>query len=228
MYNKYSILIIEDELELAKSYISFLEQSEYDIFHAKNFQESKKYLDNNNFDLVLLDLGLPDGNGLNLVSKIKNDECSTGLIIISAKDELEMKIKALEMGADDYLTKPFFFTELNARIKSLFRRLNTIEDKVTFNEITLYPKKMTVFINNIEVEFTAKEFDLLLYFISNIDRVISKTTLGEFLSSNYQDFGFSDDLVYTYIKNLKKKLSDFGSPEYIKNIYGVGYKFNSR
>ena len=128
------------------------------------------------------------------------------MIIVSAKDALNKKVEALELGADDYLTKPFFFPELNARIKSLVRRLNMEENKkIVLNELTLFPEEMKVLVHNKVVDLTSKEFSLLLYFISNQNRVLSKTILGEFMSSNYDDYGFSDDLVYTHIKNLKKK-----------------------
>ena len=132
----------------------------------------------------------------------------------------------MELGADDYLTKPFFFPELNARLKSVIRRLSIdIKQDVVINEITLIPEQLKALVNDQVLELTAKEFELLLYFVSNQNRVISKTTLGEFMSSKYLDMGYSNDIVYTHIKNLKKKLASSGCADYIKNIYGVGYKF---
>ncbi|MAU37058.1 MAG: DNA-binding response regulator [Flavobacteriales bacterium] len=226
MSKKKNILVVEDEMELAKSILVFLSSNDFTPFHAKNLESAKKLLRSENFTLVLLDLGLPDGDGFSLIKEIKSSKSDIGLIILSAQDSLEKKVKGLELGADDYLTKPFFLPELNARLKSVLRRLNMLEiHELKVNEITLYPEQMRALVHDNELDLTAKEFDLLVYFISNQNRVISKTTLGEYMSSNYTDYGFSDDMLYTHIKNLKKKLASNKCADYIKNIYGVGYKF---
>ena len=226
MLKKHNILVVEDELELAKSTISSLLENGFLPFHAKNLKSARKLLKKETFTAVLLDLGLPDGDGISLIKEIKNTKIEIGLIIVSAKDSLEKKVQGLELGADDYLTKPFFFSELNARLKSVIRRLN-LEDnqQLTINEITLFPEEMRTLIHGKIVDLTGTEFGLLLYFFSNPNRVISKTTLGEFMSSSYADYGFTDDVVYTHIKNLKKKITNSGGDDYIKNVYGVGYKF---
>ena len=226
MLKKHNILVVEDELELAKSTISSLSENGFLPFHAKDLNSARKLLKQESFSAVLLDLGLPDGDGMSLIKEIKNAKNEIGLIIVSAKDALDKKVEGLELGADDYLTKPFFFPELNARLKSVIRRLNLeANQEIVLNEITLFPEQMRTLIHGEELELTAKEFGLLLYFVSNQNRVISKTTLGEFMSSNYADYGFTDDVVYTHIKNLKKKLSASNADDYIKNVYGVGYKF---
>ena len=226
MDKKINILLVEDEMELAVSTIRFLKENNFNCTHTSTINLALKEIKNNSFHAALLDLGLPDGDGLSLIKEIKNKNQETGVIIVSAKDMLNKKIEALELGADDYLTKPFFFPELNARIKSLVRRLNMEDNKkITLNELTLFPEEMKVLVHNKVVDLTSKEFSLLLYFISNQNRVLSKTILGEFMSSNYDDYGFSDDLVYTHIKNLKKKLASSDCVEYIKNVYGIGYKF---
>ena len=226
MDKKINVLLVEDEMELAVSTIRFLKENNFNCTHKSTIKLALKEIKNNSFHAALLDLGLPDGDGLSLIKEIKNKNQETGVIIVSAKDALNKKVEALELGADDYLTKPFFFPELNARIKSLVRRLNMVENKkIVLNELTLFPEEMKVLVHNKVVDLTSKEFSLLLYFISNQNRVLSKTILGEFMSSNYDDYGFSDDLVYTHIKNLKKKLASSDCTEYIKNIYGIGYKF---
>ncbi|MAR39359.1 MAG: DNA-binding response regulator [Flavobacteriales bacterium] len=226
MDNKKHILIVEDEVELALSTIHFLQDNHFTCTHTSTIQSALKEIKNNHFHAALLDLGLPDGDGLVLIKELKNKNQETGVIIVSAKDTLNKKIDALELGADDYLTKPFFFAELNARIKSLIRRLNVEESKkIVINELSIYPEEMKVVVHDKVADLTSKEFSLLLYFASNQNRVLSKTILGEFMSSGYDDYGFSDDLVYTHIKNLKKKLSKLGCTEYIKNVYGIGYKF---
>jgi DNA-binding response OmpR family regulator len=211
---------------LAVSTISFLKENNFNCTHKSTIKLALNEIKNNSFHAALLDLGLPDGDGLSLIKEIKNKNQETGVIIVSAKDMLNKKVEALELGADDYLTKPFFFPELNARIKSLVRRLNMEENKkIVLNELTLFPEEIKVLVHNKLLDLTSKEFSLLLYFISNQNRVLSKTILGEFMSSNYDDYGFSDDLLYTHIKNLKKKLAGSGCTEYIKNVYGIGYKF---
>ena len=226
MDKKINILLVEDEMELAVSTIRFLKENNFNCTHTSTINLALKEIKNNSFHAALLDLGLPDGDGLSLIKEIKNKNQETGVIIVSAKDMLNKKVEALELGADDYLTKPFFFPELNARIKSLVRRLNMEDNKkITLNELTLFPEEMKVLVHNKLVDLTSKEFSLLLYFISNQNRVLSKTILGEFMSSNYANYGFSDDLVYTHIKNLKKKLASSDCAEYIKNVYGIGYKF---
>ena len=226
MDKKINVLLVEDEMELAVSTIRFLKENNFNCTHKSTIKLALKEIKNNSFHAALLDLGLPDGDGLSLIKEIKDKNQETGVIIVSAKDALNKKVEALELGADDYLTKPFFFPELNARIKSLVRRLNMVENKkIVLNELTLFPEEMKVLVHNKVVDLTSKEFSLLLYFISNQNRVLSKTILGEFMSSNYDDYGFSDDLVYTHIKNLKKKLASSDCTEYIKNVYGIGYKF---
>ena len=226
MSNQHQILVVEDELELAKSTLSFLLENDFLPFHAKDLKTARKLLKQKKFTAVLLDLGLPDGDGMSLIKEIKNFKEEIGLIIISAKDALDKKVQGLELGADDYLTKPFFFSELNARLKSVIRRLNLeINQELVCNEITLFPEEMKVLVHAEELELTAKEFGLLLYFVSNQNRVLSKTTLGEFMSSAYVDYGFTDDMLYTHIKNLKKKLAESNCTDYIKNVYGIGYKF---
>ena len=226
MSRKKHILLVEDELELAKSILIFLSANDFLPFHAKDLESARKLLTRENFVVVLLDLGLPDGDGLSLIKEIKNAKSEIGLIIVSAQDTLEKKVRGLELGADDYLTKPFFLPELNARLRSVIRRLNMQEThEITVNEITLFPEQMRALVYDKELDLTAKEFDLLIYFISNQNRVLSKITLGEYMSSNYVSYGFSDDMLYTHIKNLKKKLTNNNCSDYIKNIYGVGYKF---
>ena len=226
MDKKINILLVEDEMELAVSTIRFLKENNFNCTHKSTIKLALNEIKNNSFHAALLDLGLPDGDGLSLIKEIKNKNQETGVIIVSAKDMLNKKVEALELGADDYLTKPFFFPELNARIKSLVRRLNMEENKkIVLNELTLFPEEIKVLVHNKLLDLTSKEFSLLLYFISNQNRVLSKTILGEFMSSNYDDYGFSDDLLYTHIKNLKKKLAGSGCTEYIKNVYGIGYKF---
>lgn len=228
MHNRNNILLIEDQKSLANDVVKYLGDNNYKCTHVTSIKNAKYSLKNDNYNTVLLDLGLPDGDGLSLIRLIKKKDPSCGVIIISAKDALDKKVEGLELGADDYLTKPFFMPELNARIKSLIRRLNFEgNNEINAGVLKVIPEQMRVYVDKADIELTNTEFNLLLYFVSNKNRVLSKTNLAEYMSSKYFDYGFSNDVIYGHIKNLKKKLEKAGAPEYIKNVYGVGYKFIS-
>ena len=228
MHNRNKILLVEDEKSLANDVINYLNENNYKCTHTNKLSKASDLIKINNYDTVLLDLGLPDGDGLSLINNIKNNDSSCGVIIISAKDAVDKKVEGLELGADDYLTKPFFMPELNARIKSLIRRLNFEgNNEINAGKLRVIPDQMRLVVNDKDIELTNTEFNLLLYFVSNRNRVLSKTNLAEYMSSKYYDYGFSNDVIYGHIKNLKKKIEKSGAPDYIKNVYGVGYKFIS-
>ena len=171
---------------------------------------------------------LPDGNGLELLEQIKSRNISSGVIIISAKNALDDRVSGLDLGADDYITKPFHLSELNARIKSIYRRQNIQENQVVeFENIEIDTDKHEVSINGNSVEFTVKEQELLLYFISNKNRVLTKQNIADYLWGDNVDFLDSFDFVYQHIKNIRKKISKAGGPECIKTIYGLGYKLSN-
>jgi len=220
------ILIIEDEKELARSIAEYLSEESYVCEFASTFKQALHKIETYQYDCVLLDIMLPDGNGMDILEELKRQDKQDGVIIISAKDALDDKINGLQLGADDYLIKPFHLAELAARIYSVIRRKyfsnsNTIQQKEL--QIDLLAK--TVSVNNQIVTLTKKEFDLLLYFIGNKNRVISKSTLAEHLSGDFADMLDNHDFVYAHIKNLKKKLNQSGCNNYLKTIYGTGYKW---
>lgn len=220
------ILIIEDEQELVKSIREYLSEESYLCEFAASFSQALDKIENHHYDCILLDIMLPDGNGIKLLEELKQLNKQEGVIIISAKDALDDKIKGLQVGADDYLTKPFHLAELAARIYSVIRRkqfgnTNTIHQ----NELQIDLLAKTVSVNNLLISLTKKEFDLLIYFIGNKNRVISKSTLAEHLSGDFADMLENHDFVYAHIKNLKKKLNDAGCENYLKTIYGTGYKW---
>jgi len=221
------ILLVEDEKELASSISDFLiQQEKYNCDVAFNFRKAIDLCDMYDYDCMLVDIGLPDGNGLDIIKEVKSKNTKTGIIIISARDAIEDRIQGLNLGADDYLVKPFHLSELNARIYSLMRRIKFDgEDMLTANEITLNPQSREVRISDSLVELTKNEYDLLLYLISNKNQVIRKTSIAEHLCGEYIDVLSSLDFVYVHIKNLRKKLIKAGCEDYIKTVYGVGYKF---
>lgn len=221
------ILIVEDELELSESMVSFLKSEGNLCEQALTFEAAIEKISLYAYDIILVDLNLPDGNGIQLIKKLKENNFKGGIIIASARDTVEERIMGLNSGADDYLVKPFHLAEMNARIKSLSRRVQFKgENLLVFHEITVKPDEREVFINNEPVELTKKEFDILLFMITNKDKVISKESIAEHLWGDYMDAADSFDFVYAHIKNLRKKLIDRGVGDYLQNVYGVGYKFS--
>ncbi|AJW61501.1 response regulator transcription factor [Elizabethkingia bruuniana] len=220
------LLIIEDETELAKSIAEYLSEESYLCEFAPTFKEAMQKIENFHYDCILLDITLPDGNGLTILEELKKQNKQDGVIIISAKNALDDKIKGLHLGADDYLTKPFHLSELMARIYSLIRRKQFSNSNVIIqNELQIDLLAKTVFVNDQTIILTKKEFDLLIYFVGNKNRVISKSTLAEHLSGDFADMLDNHDFVYAHVKNLKKKLYDAGCNQYLKTVYGTGYKW---
>ena len=222
------ILVIEDEEELAQSIAAYLANENYLCEFARNYTDALEKIDLYYYDCILLDVMLPGGNGLQLLQEITCEHKQQGVIIISARDSVEDKIKGLLTGADDYLQKPFHLAELAARIYSVIRRKQfTNTNKVHLNdlEIDLLAKKVTV--GNRPVYLTKTEIDLLLFFIGNKNKVISKNALAEHLSGDMAGMLDNYDFVYAHIKNLKRKLAIAGCKNYIKTVYGMGYKWDS-
>jgi len=222
------ILIIEDEKELAKSIAEYLSGETYLCEFASTFREAMDKIEAFHYDCIILDIMLPDGNGLTILEELKQQNKQDGVIIVSAKNALDDKIIGLKMGADDYLTKPFHLSELMARIYSIIRRKQFNNSNIIVqNELQIDLLAKTVSINHQEISLTKKEFDLLIYFIGNKNKVISKSTLAEHLSGDFADMLDNHDFVYAHVKNLKKKLYDAGCDHYLKTVYGTGYKWTS-
>lgn len=220
------ILIIEDEKALADSIERYLNQEKHNCERAMKFAKAQEKINLYEYDCIIVDIGLPDGNGLNIIRELKANKSDAGIIIISARNSLNDKIDGLEIGADDYLTKPFHLSELNARIKSIIRRRTfNGNNEIVCNEIKIQPDSLIVFVNDQVINLTKKEYDLLLYFISNKNRVITKESIAEHLWGDNMDLADSYDFIYTHIKNLRHKMLDKGSQDYIQTIYGIGYKF---
>ncbi len=219
------LLIVEDEIELAEDIISYLSSERYNCTLAQNYQEAQEKISLYQYDCIILDLMLPNGkDGLSLL-KYLNDK-KKGLIIISAKNSLEDKIKGLTLGADYYLAKPFHMAELAARVFSIIRRKQFgHENIINFNEIKVDLLAKNVSVYEKEVVLTKKEYSLLLLFLGNKNRVISKNALAEHLSGDISDMFDNQDFVYAHIKNLKKKLTEANYNNYLKTIYGTGYKW---
>jgi DNA-binding response OmpR family regulator len=220
------ILIVEDETELAQSISEYLSGEHYLCESAITFTEAMNKIEIFEYDCILLDIMLPDGNGLKILEELKKQQKQDGVIIISAKNALDDKIEGLKLGADDYLTKPFHLSELMARVYSIIRRKQfSSSNVVKQNELQIDLLAKTVTVNDEMISLTKKEFDLLIYFIGNKNKVISKSTLAEHLSGDFADMLDNHDFVYAHVKNLKKKLYDAGCGHYLKTVYGTGYKW---
>jgi DNA-binding response OmpR family regulator len=221
------LLIIEDEKALCDSIKDYLEQEGHICEFAMDFEQAHEKVNIYQYDCVIVDITLPGGSGLNIIKELKKQQSPTGIIIISAKNALDDKITGLEIGADDYLTKPFHLSELNARINSIIRRRTFSGNKeIVYNEIKMIPDDMIVKVNDKEVILTKKEYDLLIFFLSNKNRVVTKESIAEHLWGDNIDMVDSFDFIYTHIKNLRKKMIEKGAKDYIRTVYGMGYKFS--
>jgi len=222
------LLLIEDEHELASSIISYLTGHSFVCEWAINAKTAIDKISIYDYDCILLDLMLPESNGFEILKELKRQNKTEGVIIISAKETLETRIEGFNLGADDYLTKPFHLSELLVRIQALIRRKNFKGNNLfSFNEIVIDLLSKTVKVNTKKIDITKKEIDLLLYLIGNENRVLSKSAIAEYLSGDMADMLDNHDFVYAHIKNLKNKLKEAGCSDYIKTVYGLGYKWQN-
>jgi DNA-binding response OmpR family regulator len=222
-----NILIVEDEVNLASEVAKYLSDFNYKCHIVNLYKDALESLNFNQYAVTLIDLKLPDGHGLDLIHTIKKKKITTGIIVFSANNELDMRINALEAGADDFLTKPFHLSELNARIKALIRRnYHQGDNVIEYNEIKIDTSKLQVTVLENLISLTSKEYDLLLYFISNAAKVITKEAIGYTVWNHHADMDVSNEIIYTHVKNLRKKLVAAGANDYVKSIYGIGYKFD--
>lgn len=219
------LLIVEDEMSLLNSIKDYFEQSDFLCEGVLTFREAISRIEDFTYDCIILDINLPDGNGLKLLEYLRQCKKNDSVIIISARNSLDDKIAGLNLGADDYLAKPFHLSELNARVKALIRRKYTQGiSQLEMGNITLDLSAHTVNCNNKPVSLTKNEFDLLLYLVNNKNKVVSKQAIAEHIYGDQADNLSSFDFVYSQIKNLKRKLKEKGCEEQIQTVYGLGYK----
>lgn len=219
------ILIIEDEAGLREVIKESLVKDNYIVETAHDYISALDKIGAYEYDCILVDIMLPHGSGLDLVEEIKRLNKKEAVIIISAKNAVDDKVKGLDLGADDYLAKPFHLAELHARIKAAVRRKSHGGNKyINFNNIQLLPEERTALVDGLPLTLNRKEYDLLYYFISNANRLITKTALAEWVWGDNIDQADSLDFVYSQIKNLRKKLKDGGAEADLQAVYGIGYK----
>jgi DNA-binding response OmpR family regulator len=220
------ILIIEDEKELSESICTYLSGERFFCEQAFDFPTALEKISLHEYACIILDIMLPGGTGLDLIQTLQKAAKMDGVLIISAKDSLDDKVLALKAGADDYLTKPFHLSELAARVAAIIRRKSFDgRNCVQFEELTIDLNEKTAKVAGVLLDLTRKEFELLLYFVSNKNRVIAKDAIATHLWGDDMDLSGNYDFIYTHIKNLRKKLVGAGGADYIKSIYGMGYKF---
>lgn len=223
------ILVIEDEQALYESILAYFTGEGNICEHAADFASASEKIALYNYDCILLDLGLPGGEGLELLTQLKNVNKKDGVLIISARHSLDDRLAGLDLGADDYLVKPFHLSELKARVSAIVRRKNFEgSNLITFNEIKVDVAAMKITVNDQPVVLTKKEFDLLVYFLSNKNKVVTKNAMAEHLWGDEMDLSDDFDFIYTHVKNLKKKLSEAGAKDYMRSVYGIGYKFSGQ
>ena len=219
------ILLIEDELDLREVIRQYLEKEKYIIEFAETFNDAILKIEDYDYDCILLDIMLPDGNGLSVLERLKELHKQENVIIISAKDSLDDKIAGLELGADDYLPKPFHLAELNARIKSVLRRSKFKgELAIRLGNVKIIPDLHEVSVDDKLLELNRKEYDILNYFVAHQGRLINKTTLAEAVWGDHIDQVDNFDFIYAQVKNLRKKLTELNASIEIKAVYGFGYK----
>ncbi|RHJ94211.1 response regulator transcription factor [Parabacteroides bouchesdurhonensis] len=223
------ILIIEDEPSLQELMFKTLVKEKYIVETANNYKEACFKITDYQYDCILLDIMLPDGNGLKLLEELKKQHRKESIIIISAKDSIEDKVYGLEQGADDYLPKPFHLAELNARIKSVMRRRwsKDGDTSIRFGNIRIETDSFRVFIADKEINLLKKEYEILFYFLNHPNHLIDKAVLAEAVWGDHIDQSDNFYFVYAQVKNLRQQLKKAGASVEIRSVYGFGYKMVS-
>ena len=220
------ILIVEDDADLREITTRSLEKERYIVSQAPDYRTALLKIEDYDYDCILLDIMLPDGNGLDLLEELHGLGKRTSVIILSAKDSIEDKVKGLDLGADDYLPKPFHLAELHARVKSILRRNNRDGARtVQYGNVEIQPDQFKVAVGGRLIDLNRKEYDILMYFMSRPGRLVSKSTLAESVWGDHIDQVDNFDFIYAQIKNLRKRLKEAGATPELKSVYGFGYKF---
>lgn len=223
------LLIVEDEPELRRTMRTYLQDEGFVVDSANDFPSASEKTAVYTYDAVLVDITLPKGNGLDIVRDLRKRDPDTGIIIISAKGSLDDRVTGLDLGADDYLPKPFHLSELVARLRALIRRKRFGGMQViTFDELRIVPRDKLVEVHGQRVDLTVMQFDLLLFLVANMDRVLSRSAIVEHIWGDMAERTDHDELLYSHMKNVRKKLVEKGGHDRIETVYGLGYRFSTK
>jgi DNA-binding response OmpR family regulator len=223
------LLVVEDEPGLRDSIRDYFTEAGNICETVNDYISALQKINMYRYDCIILDINLPNGSGLDILRSLKQNRYPDGVLIVSAKNSLDDRLEGLDLGADDYLTKPFHLSELRARVVAVVRRKSFDGNQlIIFNEITVDALAKSVVVCQQPIKLTKREHGLLLYFIANKGKVISKNALAEHLWGDGIDMADNFDFIYSHIKNLRKKLVDAGSRDYIQSAYGMGYKFTEQ
>ena len=221
------VLVIEDEASLLRSIMEYFRKEDFLCEGAGSYAEGITRVEDFHYDCIILDINLPGGSGLDLLYYLRAHKKEDGVIIISARDSLDDRIAGLNLGADDYLTKPFHLSELNARVKALMRRkYGRGANLLTLGNLTVDIQARAVLAGKTPLMLTKNEYDLLLFLFTNKNRVVSRRAIAEHLFGEEADNLSSFDFVYSHMKNLKRKMKEKGADDIIQTVYGLGYKIS--
>ncbi len=222
------VLIVEDEKALADEIEQFLTKEHYQCDKAYNGSKASELLAENPYDFVLLDIGLPDYYGLDLIKEAKLNNIDAYFIVITAKGELNDKLKGFDYGADDYLPKPFSLLELHSRIQAITRRkFGQTQSEIQFGKFSIDINKRVFSYDQKNIDLTKKEFDLLSYLILNKGRILDRMQLTEHIWGGFYEDDFDSNYIDVHIKNIRKKIAQFDDQNWIKTVRGLGYKFDA-
>ena len=221
------LLVIEDERPLLESILQYFKREKFLCESAGSYEEGIRKIEDYQYDCIILDINLPGGSGLQILKYLRQNTKEDGVIIISARDSLDDRIDGLNLGADDYLTKPFHLSELNARVKALIRRkyaggTNILE----LGPLTIDLPSRAVSTAGQQIALSKIEYDLLVFLMTNKNRVVSRQAIAEHIHNGPSEQIPSSDFVYSHIKNVKRKLKEKGCSEIIQTVYGLGYKLS--
>jgi DNA-binding response OmpR family regulator len=222
------VLIVEDEVPLANELRNYLEKEGFSCDEAHTGRVASDKLFSNDYDLLLLDLGLPDYNGIDLLKESISNNSSTAVIILSARGGLEDRIKGLNIGADDYLPKPFSLLELKSRILAVMRRKHGIKNNIiSINGLEVDLDKRLVTSNGNLIVLTRKEYDILSFLILNKNRIVTRLQISEHIWGDIIEENYNSNYIDVHIKNLRKKLAEFNEVDFLETVRGIGFKFNT-